>query len=212
MSMRSTSLVVASMCALCACSGSDGGGDGKKSSARDVTADCLLYLACMVVEDPDNSSLYEDTYGEDGECWTAGSSEALACTQECQNGIAAASIADPSESACWPSGLPEAPYLFASAPIWEYSNMEGDCYDMEAMYAASSPGQTFTASFIWQNGFSLGTECTIAVDLTFACDRIDRDGDLRDFSGGFSDTFATSTLADELNGDPHCSYEGVPGV
>jgi hypothetical protein len=206
MTGRTLSMAILALVPVCGCSSGGGG------SSKSVSDDCLLYLECMEVEDPANADLYKSTYGKHGECWSAGASEALDCTQECQAGIEAASLLDPAQTACWKSDLPDAQLLFSAIPIWSFVCTAGDCHDPLGTFSATASGQDFSLSLLWQNGFSLGTQCTIAVDLSFTCDPTTTDTAAYFLDGAFNAEFSESTLNEKINNTPSCTFHGVPGM
>jgi hypothetical protein len=202
MRVRSMSVEFLVLVSLCGCSG---GGDGSG-----VSDTCNRYLDCMTIEEPANAEQYQSTYAKDGECWTADSSAAQDCTQACQDGLAAATVLDPAQPACWLSDAPEAQALFGAIPVWSYTLVDGKCYDATATFAASEPGQDFTLTPIWENGFFLDLQCSIDGDLAFNCDMVAHDGHRYVFTGSFDAGFSQSTLEQTVDEKTHCSYTGVP--
>ncbi len=188
-------------------------------SSRDVSGDCLAYLECMAVVDPDNAALYQATYGEGGECWTTTAAAALACTQACQAGLQAAHIADPGVEACWTGDTPDMLLVFGATETWTWTESR-ECEPLDrttTRFSATTSGPEFAMEFdtlLWGDWeWESDHECT-EVGWTFACLPFDNYGmETWTFSGTFADRFESGAL--ELvvtsdDGDLTCSWTGEP--
>lgn len=196
-------------------------GADKGDGALEMSEDCEEYLDCMEEVDPEDSALYEATYGEEGSCW-ASEAEALACTQLCQVNREAEEIEDPTNDACWHDGSPDAQLVLEDGEGWTWMAEAGtDCYDevygFSAKLRVSDSGPSFEleiqSSTTW---FTPGatTSCELS-GLDFACETLDG-GDTPDLdlAGSFEEDFRSSTMsftAEREDGQSFdCAMEGVP--
>ena len=188
-------------------------------SAPEVPDDCLDYLDCAAIIDPGNLALYEETYGEDAECWTLGSSHALSCTQSCQAAMEAAHMGNPGEQACWPNGLPDMMFALLDTPSFDLTEIE-DCAapDDNAVvgFSAESPGQTFAMEFevtLWGSNEWRSEHSCVATGWDFNCEPYDNASqtEVWTFQGSFSDGFDKLDLTVDVayeGGTDRCTWQG----
>lgn len=185
--------------------------------------DCLRYLTCMKEVDSDNAYLYEETYGEGGECWSQGSVEALACTQTCQAGMEVASVKHPTTQQCWEGATPDMFLIFGESEDWKWTPQEecSQLSNVRTSFWANTSGADFSMTFTaWskpgQRRFNFDQEC-IQDGLTFSC--IPYENAIHGvwvLSGAFSNGFVNATLELQFysyfneQGDFACKWMGTP--
>lgn len=195
-----------------ACGSSDSDGDGDDDGQRFGPSDaCLAAIACASAVDPDNAMLYESAYGQGAACW-ADAAEALDCARECEAEMEIQAVADPTNRACWLGDTPEARWLFAAVPVWQFANNDDGCFDATGTFSASDEGPDFSFSIVFQNGFTRNMQCSLEADLTFVCERYTLDGSEYEYSGSFAEDLSEATLRNLVDGAPYCSFNGLPGV
>lgn len=204
--MRNLLPIVPLLVTVTACGSSDD--TGERFGPSD---DCLAAIACASAVDPDNASLYEGAYGQDADCW-ADADDALECTRQCQAEIDAQAIADPTEMACWPGDTPEARWLFAARPVWQFSDTSGACQDATGTFSATAEGPDFSFSLVFQGGDIHAMQCSLDAELAFACEQFTSNQHEYVYSGTFADDLSVATLDRNVDGALNCVFRGVPGV
>jgi hypothetical protein len=165
------------------------------------TSDCLQYLSCIEIADADNQALYEGTYGEDGDCWGA-ASDALACTEACQDGLADARSTNPGIEECWPDDTPDMFLIFALVETWYWEPDPSEWFYsyMETTFQPYEPGNQFEAalSYVIDDSYEgvFDIECT-ETGWNWLCEDVTDSSpthDVYSVSGSFGDSFRTGTM------------------
>ena len=189
-----------------ACDSGAGTNEGENGDAFEPTEDCVAYLACLEAVASSELPIAEAAYGEDGSCWTD-AQEALACSTQCLTDITLEHLDTPTETACWPGGLPNAGTLFTEVGT-SYAPLEAtpsSCDEDEFGFSAPlywdlriivRKNASFLAEF---SGYDLNDsprvrelECgfTADADRTFTCEAR---GD-SEVSGRFNPSFERVTF------------------
>ena len=185
--------------------------DTAAGSVRQAEA-CASYIDCASAVDGDNADLYGAVYGDEGECWSGTSRDALACAQACSEGLARLGALAPTEETCWADGEPSALNVFSNSPEWRYANLEGGgCYDVTVAYTPARTGSAFTLTMVFTSAYVLaGFDCELDDKLSFECDGVETESDGSATTDG---TFAADLFSSDFHfadNDTDCTYTGGP--
>jgi len=157
-------LALVALAALGACDvvGRDGKGESGTSDAEETSSPstestdseerilCEAYLDCAASVEPDQLGPLMETYGADGDCWTADASEQERCLVACEAGLLALQEDHPDVSVCYE----KIPYL-------------GECGLRGGTWLLTPLDETRT---VCANGYKTQPSVGAPYEATFRCD------------------------------------------